>query len=404
MDKNEQLRKIFEDDELGLLNVRPKASSVKSEKQRLIESFDEIQKFVEARHREPGQDNIQEAKLYFRLKGIRQNPEKIEELVKFDRNGLLQNKRLTNKSDVASNLSGEKNKGKTNRTINDVFKSDDLGILEKGGEEILNIKHVPKETNMPDYLAQRKKCDNFYEFEYLFIECHKNLQEGTRQLKQFEKEQQIEKGCFYVLKGIMLYVADKGERKATKGKVNARLKCIFENGLESDMLLRSLSAELYKNKQGKRITNYQPKKSKNLHDVDKNDSSTGFIYIIQSKSTNPQISSISNLYKIGFSSTSVEKRIKNASKDQTYLNAPVHIVSYYECYNFKPNLMESMLHKFFGKSCLDIKIMDSEGNEYCPREWFIAPIEVIQKAVELIMTGGIVNYKYDADLQKIVLR
>ncbi len=403
MDKNEQLRKIFEDDSLGLLNVKPKASSIKSERQRLIESFDEIQKFVEMHHREPGRGNIQEVTLYSRLQGIRLNPKKIKALTKYDRSGLL-SKKPSNKLDVVMKSPVVGDKIKIGQNINDVFRSDDLGILEKGGGEILNIRHIPKETNMPDYLALRKNCANFHEYEHLFIECHKNLQEGTRQLRQFEKEQQIEKGYFYVLKGIMLYVAGKGESKSIKGKMNARLKCIFENGLESDMLLRSLSAELYKNKEGKRVTDYKLKKGQNHHDVNDNDSSTGFIYILKSKSTDPQISAITNLYKIGFSSTSVEKRIRNASKDHTYLNAPVQIISSYECYNFKPNLMESMLHKFFGKSCLDIKIVDDEGNKYCPREWFIAPIEIIQGAVELILSGGIINYRYDSKSQTIALR
>lgn len=134
------------------------------------------------------------------------------------------------------------------------------------------------------------------------------------------------------------------------------------------------------------------------------DPKTGCIYIVKSLSRDERIQSIGNLYKIGFSSVPVEERIKDASDEPTYLMAPVSIVSTFECYNFNPRKLEQLLHNFFGSSCLNLDIFDAKNQRHSPREWFIVPLPIIEKAVELIIDGGIVNYKYDAKQEKIVLK
>ena len=126
----------------------------------------------------------------------------------------------------------------------------------------------------------------------------------------FINEQQIQKGYFFVLKGILLYVAEVGEVEKIKGKKNARLRCIFENGTESDMLLRSLSAELYKD--GRRVTEHEDHLLDGFSEITDEDEETGYIYVLRSLSNRPEISEIENLYKIGFSTIPVEQRIKNA--------------------------------------------------------------------------------------------
>lgn len=75
----------------------------------------------------------------------------------------------------------------------------------------------------------------------------------------------------------------------------------------------------------------------------------------------------------------VEERIKNSTEDPTYLMAPVKIISTFECYNLNPQKLEQLLHNFFGESCLNIDIYDKHGKRHTPREWFIAPFEVIEK-------------------------
>jgi hypothetical protein len=136
--------------------------------------------------------------------------------------------------------------------------------------------------------------------------------------------------------------------------------------------------------------------------IEDGDSETGYVYVLRSLSDNPRIVNTKNLFKIGFSTTSVEDRIKNAEQDPTYLMAPVAIVATYRCFNMNPQRFERLVHRFFSESCLDVEITDKSGNKYTPKEWFVAPIVVIEKVIELIISGEIVNYVYSKADQSIL--
>jgi hypothetical protein len=380
MDKKDLL-KLIEDDDLGLLNVKPKQAATTTD-ERLLSSFQEINNFVKDNGREPkAGGDINEHQLYARLNAIRENKEKIQVLSGFDEYDLL------------------RKEVKEIKSLKDVFEDDDLGILESDADSIFNLKHVPKEIEMPDYIANRKPCKNFKEFEQKFIQCQADLKSEKRKLWPFRKEQNIEKGSFFVLKGVLVYVAEVGEFEIVNGKKNARLRCIFENGTESDLLLRSLARELYRD--GRRVTEHDDHLLDNFHNITDEDKETGFIYVLRSLSDNPEIKSIENLYKIGFSKTSPEERIKNASQDPTYLMAPVSIVTAFKCFNMNPQKLEQLLHTFFGSACLNVDVFDGEGKRYIPREWFIAPISIIEQAINFILNGNIIHYYYDADREEI---
>ena len=375
--------KLIEDDDLGLLNVKAKQSAVATADERLIASFTQINKFVSENGREPQSGKgIQEHQLYARLKGIRESNDKMQALAYLDEHDLLNvaHKEIT--------------------SIDDIFDDDDLGILGNDAEDIFTLRHVSKETTMPDYVASRKPCKNFETFEPKFIQCQVDLASGKRKLWPFKNEQQIQKGYFFVLKGILLYVAEVGEVEKIKGKKNARLRCIFENGTESDMLLRSLSAELYKD--GRRVTEHEDHLLDGFSEITDEDEETGYIYVLRSLSNRPEISEIENLYKIGFSTIPVEQRIKNAEKEPTYLMAPVHIVEAYQCYNMNPQKLEQLLHTFFGSSCLNLDVYGANGQRHTPREWFIAPLDIVEQAIHFVLNGDIVNYRYDP-IQKMII-
>jgi len=49
-------------------------------------------------------------------------------------------------------------------------------------------------------------------------------------------------------------------------------------------------------------------------------------------------------------------------------------------------------------------VFDDNGKRHRPQEWFIVPIEAINQAIEMIISGVIVNYRYDKESESIVLR
>lgn len=385
----DKLLEIFNNDPLGILTVKESKATHISENTQLIESFNEINKFYQDNGREPEEDssNIIEAKLFFRLSNIRSDKEKCKILKKYDDYNLL---RPINKVEVNS--------------ISDIFNNDHFNIFSNIDDDIFDVRSLPKRTTMPDYIASRKVCKDFYKYEEILKQCQRDLKEGKRKLIKFKNGQKVEKGYFFVLKGVLLYVDKVGQTTVENGVKNARLRCIFENGTESDMLMRSLSAELYKD--GRRVTDSNENLKKELlerfNTITKEDKETGYIYVLKSKSKNRDIASISNLYKIGFSTITVEERIKNAENEATYLMAPVKVIMSYKCYNMNVAKLETLLHNFFRKSCLDVEVIDKNGERHKPREWFIAPLEVIEEAIKLIINGQIINYKYDSITQKIV--
>lgn len=386
----DKLLEIFEDDPFGILTVKEKKATYVSENSQLIESFNEINRFYESNGREPEKSsNIIETKLFFRLSSIRDDKEKCEILKDYDEHKLL---KLTKTVEVKS--------------IDDIFNNDSLNIFDDINDNIFNVQSLPKRTTMPEYIASRKVCKEFDKYEGLLKQCQIDLKEGRRKLIKFKNGQQVEEGHFFVLKGVLLYVDKVGEAIVENGVKNARLRCVFENGTESDMLMRSLGAELYKD--GRRVTDSDVNMKKELfeqfNNITEQDKEAGYIYVLKSKSEDDKIKEIPNLYKIGFASKCVEERIKNAVNEPTYLMAPVKIMTSFKCYNMNVSKLESLLHNFFGQSCLEIDIMDKFGNKHKPREWFIAPLNVIEDAIKLIINGQIINYKYDSVTQNIVYR
>lgn len=380
MDKKDLL-KLIEDDNLGILNIKPKQAGATTD-ERLLSSFQEINNFVKKNGRKPmpGAD-LYENQLNYRLNSICEDNQKVQALSNFDELNLLPKE------------------AKEINSLKDIFEDDDLGIFESDKNDIFNLKNIPKEIVMPDYIANRKPCKNFKEFEQKFIQCQADLKSKKRKLWPFRKEQNIEKGSFFVLKGMLVYVENVGEFKIVNGKRNARLRCIFENGTESDLLLRSLATELYRD--GKRVTHHEDNLLDNFYNITKDDQETGYIYVVKSLSDKQEIKSIKNLYKIGFSKIPVEERIKNAAFEPTYLMSPVIIVTAFRCFNLNPQKLEQLLHNFFGSSCLNIDVFDNEGRCHVPREWFIAPLEIIEQAIHFVLNGEIVHYRYDIEKEEI---
>ncbi len=396
-DKDKILEEIFSNDPFGLLNVKPSSSTARTADERLVASFQEINSFYEKNNREPELGKgPQEHMLYSRLKNLREDKEKSESLKQYDTNGLLN----FTKKEINS--------------LDDILGDDTFGLLDAEDNSLFEFKHVKsiKDRESTDFVARRKPCKDFNKYEAQLKEVQADLKSGKRTLVEF-KQQNLRQGAYYVHNGILFVIEKINITKkehykpdGTRVREDGRTRCIFENGTESNMLKRSVEKLLYAN--GWVVSENADKVNEEiierLQEITDEDKEAGFIYILKSKSTHSEIQNINNLYKIGYSEIEVEQRIKNAEKEPTDLMAAVEVVSIFKCYNMNPQKLEKMLHNFFGNSCLSIDVTDNNGQRHTPREWFIAPINVITETIHLIINGEILKYRFNSDSKEIVLK
>lgn len=386
---------IFNEDDFGLLDSNEKKSFIKTDEDRLLESFEEINSFFEKNKREPS-NSIAEYSLLARLKEFRNNENKKRIVKPFDRFNLLGEVEYETPS------------------IDEILNDDELGLLDSDGDNsIFEFKHTPQidKRAKADSIAQRKSLsdDDFAKYEVMFQNVHRDLKSGKRKMLPFnDAETNLQQGNFYLVDGLLAYLESTDAKRVLKDKDGIRKDgptfTIFENGTVSNLLFRSLAKAIQKN--GKLITqpidDIEKDLAINSGMVEEEDLQSGWIYILKSKSENPEIKNIKNLYKIGFSKVPVETRIKNASKEATYLYGDVEIIAKYSCYNMNIKSFESLLHRLFAAVCLDIDLYDADGKRFIPREWFVVPLNVINEAVELFISGGIVNYKFDINKNELI--
>jgi len=402
MNKKLTIDDIFNDDDFGLLESEVKTSTVKTDEERLIDSFEEINVFVDKNDREPSKSSMSEYGLLAKLKNFRENEEQKKILKPFDRHNLLGHVEMEKQS------------------IDDILKEDDdLGLLDADTDlDIFKFKHTPKPEDRAeaDFVAQRKpmKEKDFEKYEQLFLQVHKEIKEGKRKIKPFKDvEKYLKEGQFYIADGIMLYLEsvnfkreNKDLNKNTARRKDGRTRIVFENGTLSNMFYRSLGKIIYNN--GKMIINTTDYIEQDLFVnselVKEEDIQSGWIYVLKTKSTKKELAEIKDLYKIGFTNGSVDDRIKNAKNEATYLFADVKKIATYKVYNRNADKLENLLHRFFAKACLDIDLFNKKRQRLNPREWFVIPIEAIEEAIPLILNENIVNYEYDTETKKIKLK
>ncbi len=280
-----------------------------------------------------------------------------------------------------------------------------------GSSDITTLRHVrtSAEKREAEEIASREKCLDFETFKPLFQQVQADLESGARTTRRFVKDAgflkaDIQVGQFFILGGQTAYVAEVGEPiKAPNGETDARLRVIYSNGTESDLLLRSLQRALYKDDAGRRIT--EPSAGPLFDDqAGDSDQASGTIYVLRSKSDHAVVAANREiLHKIGVTGGSVERRVANAKLDPTYLMAEVEIVATYELYNVNRAKLEAVIHKVFGAARLDVEIKDRFGQPIVPKEWFLVPLFVVDDAVSRIKDGTITGYVYDPKSAKLVL-
>jgi len=274
-----------------------------------------------------------------------------------------------------------------------------------GPSVITELRHVrtSAEKRAAEEIANREKCEDFDSFRPLFKQIESELKADIRQTRPFGKDASVDAGNFFILGGQLVYVAEKGEDFQTpNGHMDARLRVVYANGTESNLLLRSLQRALYKDEAGRRLTdpNAGPLFSETWEE---DDIESGTIYVLRSLSNHPFISEHRELiHKIGVTGGKVESRIAIASLDATYLLADVEVVASYKLAGINRTKLENLFHRIFAPAQLDLTIQDRFGNPVRPREWFLVPLHVIDEAVQCIREGSVSAMIYDPKTARLV--
>ena len=275
--------------------------------------------------------------------------------------------------------------------------------LLKMSEEEESLFDIPQDMRRviakkkPDYVAQHKPCENFQDYKPLFAKVHQELKEGKRTLLKINKTATLAAGRFYLVSGQMLLLEQIGElKKSSNFLPDARTRCIYENGTESDILLQTLRKSVVGD--GYVVSELQEEADSHFFsnsDIATDDHVTGYIYVLSSLSDDPAVKAEKNLYKIGFTTNDVEQRIANAENEPTYLMAPVKIVATYKVVNLNSQKFEDLVHQLLMAVQYQVVVYDEKGIAHQPQEWFIVPLPVVDVMIKKIMDGSIVGYAYN---------
>lgn len=366
-------------------------SSHTPQEERLISGFEDILRFVDTHGRAPlhGEDRDIFERIYaVRLDRLRAMPDAFPLLVPLDIHGLLTGERAT-------------------ATPDDLDDDALLAELDDDSNDITQLRHVRsyEERKAAEEIANRTKCEDFEQFKPLFEKVQRELKAATRRVIQLETRSldEIQKGTFFIVGGQVAYIAEeKGEFTTDYDRRDMRLRVIYDNGTESEVLQRSLQRALHRDKVARLIT--EPSAGPLFGATQEpDDIESGTIYVLRSQSTHPYVVEHHELiHKIGVTGGKVETRIANAINDATYLLAKVDVVATYKLANINRTKMENLFHKIFAPAQLKLTIDDRFGNPVHPREWFLVPIQVIDEAVERIRDESITDYIYDPTTARLV--
>ena len=382
-------------DALGVEVAPVKVASRSAFEERIIAGFEDIQRFYEEQKRQPVNSeglDIFERLYAVRLEQLRKLPEARAVLVEFDTHNLLGT--LATHSVKIDELS------------EDALLAE-LGVSAEpsSADDITVLRHVRTNADRQaaEEIADRTPCKDFKTFKPLFEQAERELKSDTRKALRFGRDANIQLHDFFILEGQFAYVAEMGESfKTQTSHTDARLRVIFGNGTESNLLLRSLQKALWKDETGRRLTSTDMGPLF-ADQAEPEDIESGTIYVLRSQSTHPYVSEHRELsHKLGVTGGKVETRISGADKDATYLLAGVEVIATYKLHNINRVKMENLFHRIFSGAQIDISIDDRFGNPVKPREWFLVPLQVIDEAVQRVKDGTIADVVYDAMTAKFI--
>lgn len=380
--------------ELDLELTPKKKSSLTQREERIIAGFEEVQKFVAVHGRQPDHGESKDIfeRLYAaRLDRIRESQECRDVLESMDTQNLLK---------VGKGITEKGAEYVTNKELLAA-----LGIKPLSETDITTLKHVKPRAEVraaAEEIANRTPCKDFDKFKPLFQQIQEELANGMRETTRYRESAGIHQGEFFILGGQKVYVHKVGKEFMTVyDRKDSRLRAIYDNGTESNILLRSLQRALQGDAAGRRISD------NNLgslfsDQLQEGDVKSGTLYVLRSKSELPSVKENYNIFhKIGVTGGTVEQRIANAKNDPTFLLSEVEVVATYKLSNINRMKLEKIVHRVLEPAKLDIGIKDRFGKNVTVREWFLVPMDVIDDIVDKIKDGSISDYSYNPEEAKL---
>jgi hypothetical protein len=219
--------------------------------ERIIAGFEEIQRFVAQHGHAPqhGENRDIFERLYaLRLDRLSELEECRSVLVPLDHQGLLSGK--------------EKVAGGPSESVHDDELLAELRDTAGAGD-INELRHVRKsiDKRAAEEIANRAVCEDFEKFKPIFDLVTKELKSGIRHTLPVQsmdeiKMAEIQKGEYFIVHGQIAYVAEVGEDFRTQyDRRDSRLRVIYDNGTESNLLMRSFQRALHRDAAGRLITN-----------------------------------------------------------------------------------------------------------------------------------------------------
>lgn len=394
-------REITDDDlgllgELGVETAPVPTGGPPAREQRIIAGFEEIERFVQEHGRSPEHGerrDIFERIYAVRLDSIRRSAECRAVLKEMGAHALL------------AEDEGEPTGRVKEDEPSDEELLDALGVVVAPPDDVTQLVHVRTrdEIKAAEEIAQRSPCPDFEQFQPILEKAQRELENGKRQTLKYKDNAEVKAGDLFILDGQKIIVAGMGDAfMSDYGRPDRRLRVVYDNGTESDLLVRSLQRALNKDKASRRITDPElgPLFS---GDEDEDDLPAGYVYVLRSKSQHPFVAKHREvIHKIGVTGGDVKSRVANAGKDPTYLLADVEIVATFKLANINRKRLEALIHRFFGSARLDLELKDRFGGGVEPREWFLVPLPAIAEAIERLKEGTIGDHRYDPEGARLV--
>ncbi|WP_019025375.1 MULTISPECIES: GIY-YIG nuclease family protein [unclassified Thioalkalivibrio] len=388
---------LSEPDDQGLLDVRAAGTQL-SPSDRIRDAFEAINAFVDTHGRAPtNEGDLSEKTLHRRLQRIRASKGAHENLLSLDRHHLLGSDggEGAPSRDAASHAESLESDVEN---LDDILLDDDLGLLDLGDESILASRcpagDRPSGNTPPDGIAQRRPCEEFWRFEPLFERMRNRLESGDAESRRFQYETKIDVGDYFIVYGLLCLVDSVADPRMEIDPANPRLRVVFDNGTETNLLKFSLGKALYADENGRRIIDPDLEADR-MAGVSHHDHRSGTIYILRSRSPHPSLKEHRDLVKIGYTEGEVADRIRNAENDPAFLEGPVEVVESFACYNLDPRKFEGLVHGFLADRRLDIQLRSKKGRVFRPREWFSVSPQTAVQVVEAIVDGSITRYRLD---------